>query len=99
MTELKEMLGDDLPLWGQQMSSNHWVIHGDHTETGMPLFASDPHLGTMLPSFWNLFVLHLPNGDVHSGGSMPGTPGVDIGRTERIAWAFTTSRSDSSDVF
>jgi penicillin amidase len=24
--------------------SNSWVIHGNHTESGLPLLANDPHL-------------------------------------------------------
>lgn len=26
------------------MASNNWVIHGNHTKTGKPLLANDPHL-------------------------------------------------------
>ena len=33
-------------------ASNHWVIHGNHTKNGKPLLASDPHLGTGVPSVW-----------------------------------------------
>jgi len=32
--------------------SNAWVIHGNHTATGKPLLANDPHLETMIPSVW-----------------------------------------------
>jgi len=32
--------------------SNNWVIHGNHTSTGLPMLANDPHLSTSLPSFW-----------------------------------------------
>ena len=37
-----------------QMASNNWVISGEHTQTGKPLLASDPHLGTGIPSFWQI---------------------------------------------
>lgn len=33
-------------------ASNNWVIHGNHTKNGKPLLASDPHLGTGVPSVW-----------------------------------------------
>jgi penicillin G amidase len=36
------------------MASNNWVVHGDHTVTGKPILANDPHLGTSIPSFWTL---------------------------------------------
>jgi acyl-homoserine lactone acylase PvdQ len=35
-------------------ASNSWVVHGDFTETGFPMLANDPHLGTALPAFWQL---------------------------------------------
>jgi penicillin amidase len=34
------------------LASNAWVISGKHTENGMPILSSDPHLTTGLPSFW-----------------------------------------------
>ena len=48
--KVQRLLGSERPLLGNQMSSNHWVVHGNHTETGMPLFASDPHLENQIPS-------------------------------------------------
>ena len=36
------------------MASNNWVISGKLTKTGLPLLASDPHLGTSLPSIWSI---------------------------------------------
>ena len=51
--EMKQnLLGGNQPLLGEQTASNNWVVHGDHTETGMPLYASDPHLMNAIPSFW-----------------------------------------------
>jgi len=35
-------------------ASNSWVVHGKHTETGMPMLANDPHLANAMPSFWTL---------------------------------------------
>ena len=37
-------LGLDTPLLEDNMASNNWVVHGDYTESGMPLLANDPHL-------------------------------------------------------
>jgi len=59
---LQRLLGSDRSLLGDQMSSNHWVVHGNHTETGMPLFAGDPHLENQIPSTWLLFHLEFANG-------------------------------------
>lgn len=40
------------------MASNNWVISGNHTKTGKPLLASDPHLSTGVPSYWTIQHLH-----------------------------------------
>jgi len=41
-----------------QFASNNWVISGKHTESGMPLLGSDPHLGSELPSVYHLQNIH-----------------------------------------
>ena len=74
-------------------------MHGDHTETGMPLYASDPHLMNAIPSFWQLYHCEFSNGQVVSGISMAGVPGIAMGRTNNIAWSFTTARADTSDLW
>lgn len=81
------------------MSSNNWVIHGDHTETGMPLFASDPHLSNSIPSSWIIFNMHMPDGRNMSGAQLPGIPFLGMGRTNNIVMASTTSRVDSADLW
>ena len=102
------MLLDKTPLLGEQVASNHWVVHGDHTATGMPMLASDPHLFNYIPCAWQLYVLELvpskntktkESGRIVSGGQTPGAPAISIGRTNDIAWAFTTSRVDTSDLW
>lgn len=30
--------------FGDSMASNAFVIHGNHTESGKPIIATDPHL-------------------------------------------------------
>ena len=82
------------------MSSNNWVVHGDHTETGMPLLASDPHLGNTLPSSWLLYHLKWTNSDrVVSGPMLAGVPLVAGGRTNHMAYGMTTSRVDTADLW
>ena len=54
------------------MASNAFVIHGNHTKTGKPFLASDPHLSAALPSFWYLIGIHI--GENYAvGASAPGT--------------------------
>src|SRR5690606_8310502 len=43
---------------GDGIGSNSWVIGGEHTDTGMPLLANDPHLGASAPGIWYQVGLH-----------------------------------------
>ena len=83
----------------EQMSSNFFAVHGDHTENGMPIFAGDPHIVNFLPAAWIMFNLRTEDGEALSGFNFQGIPFIAIGRSNNIAWSFTTSRADSSDVW
>jgi penicillin G amidase len=63
------------------------------------LLASDPHLGFQAPIIWYLARIDLPDGRFRAGATAPGVPAVVIGRNERLAWGFTTTHSDTQDVF
>ena len=65
--------------------SNNWVIHGNHTSTGLPMLANDPHLSTSLPSFWQLIELVWEDKFL-IGGAVPGIPLVAIGRSKNVSW-------------
>ena len=67
------------------MHSNNWVIHGNHTATGKPMLANDPHLGTSLPSFWTLTEI-IWEDKFLIGASAPGIPLIGIGRSKNISW-------------
>lgn len=76
--------------------SNSWVIAGLRTATGRPLLANDPHLPLNVPSIWYLAVLHAPGIDA-AGVTIPGVPGIVIGRNRQIAWGMTASYVDDVD--
>lgn len=78
-------------------ASNSWVLSGRHTASGKPFLANDPHLSGRIPSIWYLAALH---GDrIHAvGATLPGLPGVVIGRNERIAWGLTSFYADTQDL-
>lgn len=78
--------------------SNNWLIGGSRTESGKPLLANDPHLGLFLPSVWYQVQLRSPTYEA-AGMTLPGTPGVVIGRGPAIAWAFTNTMLDDHDIF
>jgi penicillin amidase len=81
-----------------QVGSNNWVVSGEHTETGLPLLANDPHLEIQMPAIWYEVGLHAPGWDV-VGFSFAGVPGIIIGHNDRIAWGVTNVGADVQDVF
>lgn len=87
----------DAPL--PSMASNAWVVGGARSASGAPLLATDPHLGFQAPILWYLARIDLPGGRVLAGATAPGVPGIVIGRSEHLAWGFTTTHSDTQDVF
>jgi penicillin amidase len=76
--------------------SNSWVVAGSRTASGFPLLANDPHLPLGVPSIWYLAVLHAPGIDAE-GATIPGVPGIVIGRNHDIAWGMTASYVDDAD--
>ncbi|MFH8251756.1 penicillin acylase family protein [Microbacterium sp. B2969] len=86
------------------IGSNSWVVSGEHTESGLPLLANDPHLGAAMPSVWHQIGLRCKTVsescpfDV-SGFGFSGMPGVVIGHNEHIAWGFTNLTTDVTDLY
>ncbi len=89
---------------GDGLGSNAWVVDGEHTSTGSPILANDPHLGISLPGVWAQVGLHCRRitsdcpMDV-SGFSFSGVPGVVIGHNRDIAWGFTNLGPDVTDLY
>jgi penicillin G amidase len=79
-------------------ASNSWVVSGAHTASGKPLLANDPHLGLSAPNIWYLAHLHAPGLDA-IGATLPGMPGIVIGRNARIAWGATNTGPDVQDLY
>ena len=86
------------------IGSNSWVISGEHTASGKPLLANDPHLSAQMPSVWYQAGLHCRKiteecpYDV-TGFTFSGMPGVIIGHTDKISWGFTNLGPDVADLF
>ena len=86
------------PLREHAVGSNSWVVSGARSVTGKPILANDPHLGLQAPSLWYLAHISMPSGNV-VGGTLPGVPFVILGRNDDVAWSFTTTNSDTQDLF
>jgi penicillin amidase len=80
------------------VGSNNWVAAGDRTVSGKPLLANDPHLGLTTPSLWYFAALSAPGLQV-IGATLPGVPGILLGRNDRVAWAFTNTGADQQDLY
>lgn len=80
------------------VGSNNWVLSGARTTTGRPILANDPHLGLSTPALWYMARLTDPTGTV-IGATLPGAPGVVLGRNDRIAWGFTNTAPDVQDLY
>lgn len=78
--------------------SNNWVLAGSRTQSGKPLLANDPHLGLTAPPVWYFAQLSAPGINV-IGATLPGVPGVILGRNDRIAWGFTNTGPDVQDLY
>ncbi len=89
---------------GEGIGSNSWVVAGEHTSTGNPLLANDPHLGASLPSVWTQLQLRCEKlsddcpFDV-AGFSFSGLPGIVIGHNQEVAWGFTNLTTDVADLY
>ncbi|MCP8351991.1 penicillin acylase family protein [Candidatus Synchoanobacter obligatus] len=78
--------------------SNAWVISPKRTKSGSAIVASDPHLSYNVPN--TFYLIHMKSDTLElTGASIPGAPGIIIGRNANISWGFTNSRLAQSDIF
>lgn len=76
--------------------SNAWAISGRMTQSGLPILAGDPHLDLRVPNLWYRMGISIPEHAVY-GVSIPGIPGIVIGRNNDLAWTFTNASVDNAD--
>ena len=88
----------EIPGLTESGASNNWVVAGSRTSSGKPLLANDPHLGLAAPAVWYFAHLSAPGFEV-MGATLPGVPGVVLGRNQRIAWGMTNTGPDVQDLY
>ena len=88
----------DLPGGKDGIGSNNWALSGKLSTSGKPLLANDPHLGLSAPAIWYFAHLDAPGMNV-IGASLPGIPGIVLGRTDKFAWSFTNTGPDVQDLY
>ncbi len=82
--------------------SNAWALAGRRTRSGSALIADDMHLDLGLPNVWFRAVLKWRDADGRqhrlAGITVPGAPTLIVGSNGDIAWGFTNSQIDTTDV-
>lgn len=84
------------------VGSNSWAVAGSHTANGAALLANDMHLALRLPHTWyraRMMVMAnaRPTLDL-VGVTLPGVPMLIVGSNGHVAWGFTNSYGDWTDV-
>ena len=79
-------------------ASNSWAVAGSDTRTGRPILANDPHLRFRAPVMWYLARIETPTLSL-AGATVAGVPLTILGHNGTIAWGFTTTDSDTQDLF
>jgi penicillin amidase len=84
------------------LGSNNWAIGGAHTATGAALVANDMHLAINVPNIWYRASITYPDrhGDTMrlTGITLPGLPSLVVGSNGHVAWGFTNTGGDWSDL-
>ena len=82
--------------------SNAWLVAGEHTATGYPMIANDPHLTMDTPAQWyeNHLVYKKDGKEWHVNGTgLAGAPGVVLGCSNGACWGMTVNPLDVTDMF
>ena len=84
--------------------SNWWMVGGEHTASGRPILANDPHLSLSTPMLFQEG--HVVSNDARYakpmntvGSIAPGTPWPILGCTSDFCWGLTTNSLDVTDTY
>src|SRR5688572_20433 len=86
------------------VGSNSFAVSGRLTADGRALIANDMHLSIRVPNIWYRAALEWPDpanpNEPHRliGVTLPGVPAVVVGSNTHIAWGFTNTYADWSDL-
>ena len=85
------------------IGSNNWAVSGRLSPDGQAILANDMHLSIRVPNTWYRAVLEWTGpGDAPShrlvGVTLPGVPALVVGSNTQVAWGFTNTYADWSDI-
>jgi penicillin amidase len=103
---------DPLTRWSDQSSpilveqpmagSNGWAVAGSRSATGKAMVANDMHLDLRVPNIWYRMRLVVDGPAAEqldvTGVTAPGAPFVVAGSNGSVAWGFTNSYGDWTDL-
>lgn len=86
------------------VGSNAFAVSGRLTNGGGALVANDMHLDVRVPNTWYRAALEWPDPadpstpNTVSGVTLPGVPAIVVGSNTHIAWGFTNTYGDWTDL-
>lgn len=86
------------------IGSNNWAVSKEHGAGGRAFLANDMHLGIKVPNTWYRAQwtypdAGMPGGSVRlTGATLPGVPAMVVGSNGHVAWGFTNSYGDWTDL-
>jgi penicillin amidase len=79
------------------IGSNNWAVDGAHSASGAAILANDMHLSIGVPIIWYRASLSIA-GERLTGVTLPGLPSMVVGSNGHVAWGFTNTGGDWSDL-
>lgn len=83
---------------GTHLGSNNWVVNSQMSASGKPIIANDPHLAYRAPGIWYAAVIKSPSWNA-AGVTLPGVPGIVIGKNDHVSWTLTNIMTDETDFY
>jgi len=85
------------------IGSNNWAVSRRLTTDGRALVANDMHLTVRVPNTWYRAALEWKEASDTAprhliGITLPGVPALVVGSNTHVAWGFTNSQGDWSDI-
>lgn len=82
------------------VGSNNWAVAGALTADGGALLANDMHLGLGVPHVWYRASMSwsAPSEIRATGATLPGVPSLIVGSNGHVAWGFTNTTADWTDL-
>jgi penicillin amidase len=81
-----------------ELGSNNWAVAGSRSATGNAFLCNDTHLALALPGTW--YEVHqVVKGKATHGFSIPGSPFIISGFSDKVAWGMTNATWDLTDFF